>query len=226
MKIIGFVVTSLVLVGVILFVLNGSEQQSTTEKPNNGSAVQTDEALSDQIQLYIGDKAASFSFIEYIDYKCSSCARFHKTTWPEVKEAFIDTGKARLVIRNIPFIGPDSRRAAHASFCAAEQGLFEPFHDEVYSYTHNEFEDKGEGIAQQDILTTEKLSEFMQNVEGNMEEFNRCTADETYDSLIVQDLKSSESDQVIGTPTFIIGAQKITGPKPISVMGPIIEASL
>ena len=51
------------------------------------------------------------TIIEYASLTCSHCANFHKTTWPELKKRYIDTGKVRFVRANSP---RSARRRLHA----------------------------------------------------------------------------------------------------------------
>src|SRR6476469_2094459 len=43
----------------------------------------------------LGSKDAPITIVEYTDYQCPFCQRFHVTSFPELKKASIDTGKAR-----------------------------------------------------------------------------------------------------------------------------------
>jgi protein-disulfide isomerase len=220
-----YLLTALITTAVIAF-LGSIQFLHTRYSQSEQTGTNTAESVAaDDIQLVLGDLGASFSFIEYIDYKCSSCARFHEKTWPEIKERVIDTGEAKLILKNIPFIGPDSRRAANAGYCAAEQGLFEPFHNKVYAYTYQDFDRHGEARAREDILTAEVLISFATESGADKTAFSDCLSEKRYDQQITRDLKASEADQVSGTPTFIIGAQKITGPQPARVLIPLIEAN-
>ena len=50
----------------------------------------------------LGPENAKVTIIEYASLTCSHCANFHKTTWPELKKRYIDTGKVRFVLREFP----------------------------------------------------------------------------------------------------------------------------
>ena len=50
----------------------------------------------------VGPENAKVTIIEYASLTCSHCANFHKTTWPELKKRYIDTGKVRFVLREFP----------------------------------------------------------------------------------------------------------------------------
>jgi protein-disulfide isomerase len=55
--------------------------------------------LPDLIQ---GAPSASITIIEYASTTCSHCAAFHETTWPELKAKYIDSGRAKFILREFP----------------------------------------------------------------------------------------------------------------------------
>jgi protein-disulfide isomerase len=55
--------------------------------------------LPDLVQ---GSPSASITIIEYGSTTCSHCAAFHETTWPELKAKYIDSGRAKFILREFP----------------------------------------------------------------------------------------------------------------------------
>ena len=80
----------------------------------------------------LGDPDAPVTIIEYGDFQCPFCARFHEQVSPRLREEYIKTGKARMVFRNFQFLGPESVAAAEAAECAKDQGKFWTYHDAIY----------------------------------------------------------------------------------------------
>src|SRR6478672_2924812 len=73
----------------------------------------------------LGSKAAPITIVEYTDYQCPYCQRFHVTAFAELKKAYIDTGKVRFFSKDMPLdFHPNAMRAALAARCAGEQGKF------------------------------------------------------------------------------------------------------
>ena len=71
-----------------------------------------------------GRADAPVTIIEYASMTCSHCAAFHKDVWPALKAKYVDTGKAKFVLREFPLdplaagafmlarcAGPDKRDA-------------------------------------------------------------------------------------------------------------------
>src|SRR5258706_9234557 len=71
----------------------------------------------------LGSKDAPLTIVEFTDYQCPFCQQFHTNTFPELKQPYIDTGKARFYSRDLPLdFHANAMRAAQAGRCAADQG--------------------------------------------------------------------------------------------------------
>ncbi len=60
----------------------------------NPYEIETDRAL--------GNPDAAVTVIEYASVTCGVCADFHKSTYKQLKEEYIDTNKIRFILREIP----------------------------------------------------------------------------------------------------------------------------
>jgi protein-disulfide isomerase len=80
-------------VGVSPWQLVGSANAQTADEINKPSE------LGD---MALGSKDASVTIIEYASMTCPHCAAFTKDVFPELKKAYIDTGKVRFVFREFP----------------------------------------------------------------------------------------------------------------------------
>ncbi len=49
-----------------------------------------------------GSPSAPITIIEYASMTCTHCAAFHNTTWAELKSKYIDTGRAKFILREFP----------------------------------------------------------------------------------------------------------------------------
>ena len=54
----------------------------------------------------IGNPDAPLHMAEYFSLSCSHCANFHKGTYKQIKQDWIDTGKMRFEFRDFPLQGP------------------------------------------------------------------------------------------------------------------------
>jgi protein-disulfide isomerase len=81
----------------------------------------------------LGDPHAKLTLTEYVDLQCPICAEASKQTLPWLVEHYVRTGKARLELRTLHFIGPDSERAARVAAGAERQGKLWPFVEAFYA---------------------------------------------------------------------------------------------
>ncbi len=161
----------------------------------------------------LGDKDAPVIIVEFSDFECPFCKRFHDETLPKIKEQYIRTGKVRFVYRDFPLpFHPDAQKTAEAAECADDQGQFWAYHDELFE--------------NQQALGTEKLKQYAQDLSLDMEEFNSCFDSGKHADEVKADLKDGANSGVSGTPTFFIGDELVSGAQPFSVFKTVIDAKL
>ena len=81
----------------------------------------------------LGDPKAPLTLTEYVDLQCPICAEASKQTLPWLVKNYVRTGKAKLELRTLHFIGPDSERAARVAAGAEQQGRLWPFVEAFYA---------------------------------------------------------------------------------------------
>lgn len=81
----------------------------------------------------LGDPEAPLTLTEYVDLQCPICAQASKQTLPWLVERYVRTGRAKLELRTLQFIGPDSVRAARVAAGAERQGRLWPFVEAFYA---------------------------------------------------------------------------------------------
>jgi protein-disulfide isomerase len=81
----------------------------------------------------LGDPKAPLTLTEYVDLQCPICAEASTQTLPWLVKNYVRTGKAKLELRTLHFIGPDSERAAHVAAGAELQGRLWPFVEAFYA---------------------------------------------------------------------------------------------
>ena len=81
----------------------------------------------------LGDPNAPVTLTEYVDLQCPICAEASKQTLPWLVQKYVRTGKAKLDLRALHFIGPDSQKAARVAAGAEAQGRLWPFVEAFYA---------------------------------------------------------------------------------------------
>ena len=196
------------------------QNQLPTEQPSAPVKISADD---DPI---IGNPDAPITIIEFSDFQCPYCARFHTQTLPLLLEEYIESGKVRLVFRDFPIqsIHPNALPAAIASECANEQGKFKEMHDMLFD---NQNEWSRQGTA--DALSL--FSQYATEIQLEQETFDSCLTNGDYVEEIRHDLDDGRDYGVSGTPGFFIGNDQIgyeelKGAQPFESFKKVIDAQL
>lgn len=142
-----------------------------------------------------GDPFAPITILEWGDYQCTFCYRFHETTLEKIDREYIQKGKVNLVFKDFPLNGPDSILAAEASYCAQDQGKYWQYHDELY---------KNWGGEKTGWVTRESLNAFGTTVDLNLEKFNQCLDDHKYQDKVNILYQMGKDIGIDATPSFLI----------------------
>ena len=91
----------------------------------------------------LGEKEAPATIVEFGDFQCIACVQFFALIEPQLRERFVDTGKANIVFKPIAFIDRgsslrESHLAGEAALCAQDQGAFWEMHDAIYQAESDE----------------------------------------------------------------------------------------
>ena len=140
----------------------------------------------------IGSKDAPLTIVEYTDYQCPFCQRFHLTAYPEIKKNYIDTGKARFYSKDLPLdFHPNAMRAAQAAHCAGEQGKFWQLRDTMG--------------ANPDKLDMGHILGFAADLKLDTQKMQECINSDKYKQRVESDVAEAMRIGANGTPAFIIG---------------------
>lgn len=174
----------------------------------------------------IGDPNAPITIIEFSDFQCPFCARFHTQTLPLLFEEYIDQGKVKLVFRDFPIqsIHPNSLPASVAAECANDQGKFKEMHDVL-------FDNQNEWNKQETVDALSLFSQYATEIQLEQETFDSCLASGKHIEEIRKDLEDGKDYGVSGTPGFFIGNEQvgfieIKGAQPFESFKKIIDAQL
>jgi len=170
----------------------------------------------------LGSENAPVTIVEFGDYQCEACYHWFHNTRDTLIDNYIETGKAKLIFVDLPFIGQDSRIAAQASYCAEDQGKYWEYHEILYIFQEGE----NSGWADRD-----RLNSFAFSLDMNMDEFNDCMDSSKYQKRVKANYNEAVKHGVQQTPTFIIisldgTTKKLGGAQPYSVFAATIESML
>jgi protein-disulfide isomerase len=146
----------------------------------------------DALEQAQGRADAPVTVVEFTDYQCPYCRRFQAETWPRLKRSYVDSGKVRFIIRDLPLeFHSAARPAAEAAHCAGEQGQFWPMHEAL--------------LASDTKLTDDAMMRRAQALGLDLRRFRDCVRENKYEPAIARNAAQAASLGVHGTPSFIIG---------------------
>lgn len=163
----------------------------------------------------MGEQNAPVTIIEYASMTCPHCAHFTETTFPKLKEKYIDTGKVRFIFREFPF-DPIAAGASMLARCAGA-GKYFPMVDLLFQTQRQWAVEK----PLQPLLNVVKQAGFTE------ESFNACLSNQkVLDGIEWVRNRGAETFKIDSTPTFFINGQKVTGSVSIEEMEKLIQPYL
>ncbi|MEI6511365.1 MAG: thioredoxin domain-containing protein [Candidatus Uhrbacteria bacterium] len=143
------------------------------------------DAKTDHIQ---GDVNAAVTIVEYSDFQCPFCERFH----PTLKQMLVDyKGKVRWVYRYFPLsFHPEAVNAAVAAECAGQQGKFWEYGDKL--------------IDNQSTLGADLYKKLAADLGLDANKFASCQADKSITDLVNKVSAGGGAAGVNGTPGSFI----------------------
>lgn len=140
----------------------------------------------------LGRDDAPIVIVEYSNYQCPYCGRFHVTVLPRLQSEYIDTGKVRLIFRDLPLaMHRESVPAAIAAHCAAEQGKFWAMNGALF--------------ANQRELGAELYGRLAQTLNLDTGKFSTCVQSPLSRKRVQADAQEAKRYDLNSTPSFILG---------------------
>jgi protein-disulfide isomerase len=115
LAVLGAVAVAAVLVAVVL--AGGPGSDGGTKTTSDTSALKG----IPQSGLTLGSRKAPVMIVEFADLQCPFCAEYHRNVFPSILDRYVRTGKVRLELRLLRFLGPDSDKLARVAVAAAGQ---------------------------------------------------------------------------------------------------------
>ena len=138
-----------------------------------------------------------------MDVECYFCRKFHYETLAAIRKKYVETGKVRFVVRDLPSSAhPNAMRSAEALRCAGDQGNYWTMYDALFS----------DGAR----LDQHGLNDYAESLGLDVRAFQSCVENGKHKSDIEIDRDLARSLQIDGTPSFFIG----------SIVGQEVEGSV
>lgn len=170
-------------------------------------------AVSDPLRSTLGDDDAPVTIQIYSDFACPFCAVYDQEVEPELVARYVDTGMARLVWYDVPLQGDRAAQLAIAGRAAERQDAFWPMKEAIFT----------SGSTATGVDDLRMLAE-QAGLDG--EQFAADLADPVLLDRVMDDYERSRRLAVSGTPTFVIGEERIVGAQPLEVFVAAIDRAL
>ena len=185
---------------------------------NDETSVLTQKMLIHNGSPVLGDQLAEITILEFGDYQCTFCYKFHQQTLPILKEEFIDSGKINMVFKDFPLNGDDSKMAGEATYCAEDQNKYWEYHNTLYENWAGE----RTGWIKLDVLY-----KFAKDIELDFDEFSDCLNQHKYLNRVLDNERYGIEIDIDATPTFLVFDDKkvirIIGAQPIDIFRQVIN---
>ena len=167
----------------------------------------------------IGDAEAPITVEVWADYQCPYCALFSTQVEPLLVATYVQTGRVRVVYRDLAFLGDESRWAAVAARLAEEQDAFWPYHDYLFA---NQL---GENVGS---FSIERLQEIAGRVDLDRTTFDAGLQLDAAREMFADIRTGFEADAgalgIHSTPTIVVNGAVVEGNDWDSVKAAIDEA--
>lgn len=159
-----------------------------------------------------GPADAPVTIIEFSDYQCPYCARWHTEVFSRLMTAY--EGKVRFIYRDFPLysIHPQAEAAAEAANCAGEQNAYWDYHTALFSEKYS--------------LGAEGFRQYAAELGLDTVKFGQCLDEHRYQAEVKADFDAAVALGVSSTPTFFINGRALIGAQGFEAFQQIINEEL
>ncbi len=172
-----------------------------TLSPSAAQAQETDS--SSIVEMTQGAADAPVTIIEYASFTCPHCAAFHEDTYPKLKADYIDTGKVRLIYREVYFdrfglwASMIARCGGPEKFFGISDLIYEGQKDWTSAGGPTEIVDELRKIGRLAGLDNDTL-------EACLQDGDRAQA------LVAWYQENAKADDITATPSFIVNGEPVS----------------
>lgn len=161
---------------------------------------------------FIGPEDAAITIIEFSDYECPFCKKWHDEVFFQLLENYPD--EVRIVYRDFPLtnIHPNAITAAVAANCANAQERYWDYHSALFS------DDYG--------LNRNAFVQYAEDLNLDVDAFTTCLDSGEYQAEVQADFDFAANLGIRSTPTFFINGIAVVGAQPYEVFQEVIEGEL
>jgi protein-disulfide isomerase len=168
-------------------------QKAEAERMAKAVGAKQKELYEDASDMVLGNPKGDVTVVEFFDFRCGYCKRAHGT----IKELLATDSNLRIVLKQLPILGPDSLRATQAALAANKQGKYAEFHSKLFDLQNID--------AASINATAVSMGLDIAKLERDVQDQGTWAAAVTKDSQLASELG------INGTPAFVIENTLIPG---------------
>lgn len=165
----------------------------------------------------LGEATAPVVMVEYSDFQCIACRKFFTDAEPELIAQYVNAGQVRFVYKHMAAIGQESIWAAQAAECAADQGRFWPYHDELFRQAEAA---GGENVG---TFAPDRLVEYARALGLDAGRLATCLIGDETLSRVLDDTREGQGLGFAGTPSFLVNDQVLIGAQPFGAYARLLD---
>ena len=163
------------------------------QTPDNSSILNKENLIRGSTIL--GDSTAKITIVEFGDYQCTFCYKFHDETMKKIDQKYIKTANVNFVYKDFPLNGPQSILASEASYCAQKQNKFWEYHDTLY----NNWGGENTGWITKNVLLG-----FANDIKLDLDSFSQCLENSEFKQKVLDNEQFAREIGIDATPSFLI----------------------
>lgn len=166
----------------------------------------------------VGSPDAPIQVIEFSDFGCGYCRKFHMETYPTIHEEYVETGK--VAWKYIPYvlgIFPNGVESARIGECAIRQGGFPRYSQRLFQ-DQDAWKEESEPL---DVFVRLAREEGL-----DAERLRTCYEERRPEARVQQNIEIGRRVGIRGTPTFLVQGQLVSGALPLEAFREIFDGIL
>ncbi len=173
---------------------------SRPERMTADQALGLPEAQDENGRPMLGIDGATHRLYVFGDFQCARTRQYASDAlglYPD----YVPAGRLQVVWVNLPRLGVESRAAARAAVCAAQQGKFWPMHDWLMA---------NQGLTPETGAFEERKLPALARAAGlELASFRSCFSEAATDDALAADEKLAAEHKVTTTPTLLLDDQLV-----------------
>lgn len=166
----------------------------------------------------LGDPNAPITVVEFADFGCEFCGRYHALTFGAIKSEYIDTGKVYYVYKDLPVTSQHGALAAQAAECAGAEGQYWAMHDALFAEPRVWYGNEAGALA--------RIAAAASEIALDPATIAACIADGAQTANIDRNFAEAQALRIYGTPAFFINGKLLAGAHSADVWREILNSEL